>query len=245
MASSLIKNMQISCNRCSLDTICLPRGLSEKEINRISDVIKQIKSVQRGSYLYRQGNEFKGVLAIKSGTAKLIREDQQGDEHILNILLPGELLGFDGFYDDKHSCSAVALETVSFCELPADELETLCLKIPGLMRELFRHTGEKLYEEQNHNVLNKRSAEERLATFLISLSDRLKRRGFSPSEFNLSLTRQEIGNHLNLALETVSRLLQRFDNRGMISVNKKNIQIHDLQGLKNIQKTENMTTEIK
>ena len=236
MASNLVKNMQISCNHCSLDSICLPRGLSAKEINRISDVIKQTISLQRGAFLYRQGSDFKGVLAIKSGTAKLIREDQQGDEHILNILLPGELLGFDGFYEDKHSCSAVALETVSYCELPADGLETLCLKVPGLMRELFRHTGEKLDEELSHNVLNKRPAEERLAFFLISLSDRLKRRGFSPSEFNLSLTRQEIGNHLNLALETVSRLLQKFDNSGMISVNKKNIQIHDLQGLKSLLK---------
>ncbi len=234
MTDRLFKNIQVSCNNCSLDTICLPRGLSVQEVEKISQVVKRKKTLQRGQFIYREGTGFKGVLALKSGTAKLIRDDHHGNEHILNILLPGELFGFDGLYDEKHSCSVVALETLSFCELPAEELESLCLKTPGLMRELFRHTGEKLNSESNRIVLNKRPAEERLAAFLISLSVRLKNRGFSPSEFTLSLTRQEMGNHLGLALETVSRLLKQFQLSGLITVRNRHIQIIDFSGLEKL-----------
>lgn len=234
MSNRLLKNIQVSCNNCSLDTICLPRGLSVQEVEKISQVVKRKKTLQRGQFIYHEGSSFKGVLALKSGTAKLIRDDHHGNEHILNILLPGELFGFDGLYDDKHSCSVVALETLSFCELPAEKLESLCLKTPGLLRELFRHTSEKLNRETNQMVLNKRPAEERLAAFLLSLSVRLKKRGFSPSEFTLSLTRQEIGNHLGLALETVSRLLKQFQINGLITVKNRHIQIIDFGGLEKL-----------
>lgn len=230
--SKLIDDVQVSCMNCSLDTICLPRGLSEHEVNCLSEAVKRKKTLQRGEYLYREGSQFKGILAIKSGTAKLVKDDPHGNEHIINILLPGELLGFDGLHDHRHSCSAVALETLSFCELPADKLETLCRQVSGLMRELFRHTGEKLNEDCNKLVLHKRPAEERLASFLISLSERFRRRGFSPSEFTLTLTRQEIGNHLGLALETVSRLLTQFQNAGLITVHNRHIQINDMNGLR-------------
>jgi CRP/FNR family transcriptional regulator len=230
--SKLINDIQVSCNNCSLDAICLPRGLSEREVASLSEVVKRKKTLQRGEYIYREGSSFKGILAIKSGTAKLIKDDPHGNEHIINILLPGELLGFDGLHDNRHSCSAVALETMSFCELPGDKLEGLCRQVPSLMRELFRHTGEKLNEDRNQLVLHKRPAEERLASFLISLSERFKRRGFSASEFTLTLTRQEIGNHLGLALETVSRLLTQFQNAGLITVNNKHIHINNLNGLR-------------
>jgi len=208
--------------------------LSQKEIDDISKVIKRKKVLQRGQYIYREGDAFKGILAIKSGTAKLVADDAQGNEHIINILLPGELLGFDGLHNDQHTCSSIALETMSYCELPFNNLDVIGQLVPGLMRELFRHAGEKLNDDCNKIVLNKRPAEERLAAFLIDLSGRYKRRGFSANEFTLSLTRQEIGNYLGLALETVSRLLQQFQNAELITVNNKFIQITNREGLEKI-----------
>jgi CRP/FNR family transcriptional regulator len=225
---------QVSCSNCSLDNICLPRGLSQKEIDNISKVVKARKTLQRGDFLYREGDNFKGILAIKSGSAKLIANDNHGNEHILNILLPGELLGFDGLSSEKHGCAAIALETMTFCILPADSMEALFQNLPSLTRELFKHSGEKMLEDKNQLVISKRPAEERLAYFLISLSERLKRRGFSSSEFKLSLTRQEIGNHLGLALETVSRLLKKFQDEGLIVVQNRFIQIKNLSSLKNL-----------
>lgn len=228
------KLKQVSCNNCALDNICLPRGLSESEINSISEVVKPKKALQRGEFIYHEGDDFKGILAIKSGSAKLVACDQDGNEHIINILLPGELLGFDGLADTKHNCAAIALETTSFCVLPAESMEQLFVNVPSLTRELFRHTGEKITEDKNQLILSKRPAEERLAYFLISLSERLKNRGFSASEFKLSMTRQEIGNHLGLALETVSRLLKKFQDDNLIEVHNRFITIIDQNALKNL-----------
>lgn len=225
---------QVSCSNCSLDNICLPRGLTQTEINNISQVVKARKTLQRGDFIYREGDHFKGLLAIKSGSAKLIANDNHGNEHILNILLPGELLGFDGLSNEKHGCAAIALETMTFCILPANSMDQLFQNVPSLTRELFRHSGEKMLEDKNQLVLSKRPAEERLAYFLINLSERLKRRGFSSSEFKLSLTRQEIGNHLGLALETVSRLLKKFQDDELIVVQNRFIQIENLNSLKKL-----------
>lgn len=225
---------QVSCNNCGLDNICLPRGLTEQEVESISQIVKAKKTLQRGEFIYHEGDNFRGIIAIKSGSAKLVSCDQHGNEHVLNILLPGELLGFDGLSDDKHSSAAIALETTSFCLLPADSLDDLFNHIPSLTRELFRHSGEKMVEDKNQLMLSKRPAEERLAYFLISLSDRLKRRGFSASEFKLSLSRQEIGNHLGLALETVSRLLKKFQDDGIILVQNRFITITDIQALRHL-----------
>lgn len=232
--SKLHRDMQISCKNCSLDEICIPRGLSEEEIKHLSGVVQQKKILQRGDYIYRQGDDFKGILAIQSGSAKLITDDESGKEHILNILLPGELLGFDGL-SNKHSCSAIALNTVSYCELPSNQIDAICHKVPALIRELFRHNSESLNCSQERVVINKRAGEIRLAIFLNDLSDRLKKRGFSATEFILPLTREEIGNHLGLALETVSRLLKQFQNQQVIEVKQKHIKILDLEALKQIQ----------
>jgi CRP/FNR family transcriptional regulator len=225
---------KVICGNCSLDNICIPRGLKATEIDNISQVVKAKKTLQRGDFLYRQGDSFRGILAIKSGSAKLVASDLHGNEHILSILLPGELLGFDGLSDGSHQCSAIALETCSFCLLPADSIDEMFLRIPGLARELFRHTGDKVNNDNQQRVLNKRPAEERLAFFLIDLSNRLHHRGFSAHAFRLSMTRQEIGNHLGLALETVSRLLKKFQQQQLIIIKNKSVTLLDIEGLKTI-----------
>ena len=226
--------LQVDCSNCSLESICLPRGLSRREVEQLTQAVRRGNTLQKGDPLYRKGDPFQGFLAIKSGTAKIVTTDAESKEHIVDILLPGELLGFDALATDIHNCSAVALETVSFCELPANAFERLCLKVPTLFRELFRHAGKKFDDDVRLIILNKRPAEERLAAFLISLSERLQRRGFSPLSFRLSLNRQEIGSYLDLALATVSRLLRQFQDDGLLIVNHKSIQILDIEGLRKI-----------
>lgn len=237
----LVKNFQVSCTNCNLDTICLPRGLSQQEVENLSIVIKNSAVLQKGEYIYRQGDALRGIIAIKSGTAKLVSCDNQGNEHIINVLLPGELVGFDGLNKNTHTCSVVALEVMAFCELPFEELDDLCQKVPAITRELFRHSSETINETQNLLVSSKKSAEEKLALFLINLSDRLKKRGFSCSQFNIPLSRQEMGNHLGLTLETVSRILQQIQNSGLIKVQRKNIEIIDLKALRNLSSAINIS----
>ncbi len=229
-----IKDFQVSCKNCNLDSICLPRGLSQREIDDLSFAVNNNSVIQKGEYIYRQKDVFKGIIAIKSGAAKLVTTDHKGNEHILNILLPGELIGFDGLGENIHSCSAIALDIMGYCELPADKVDALCQKVPSIARELLKHSCESLNDGQSQIVASKRSAEEKLAIFLMSLSDRLKKRGFSSAEFNIPLTRQEIGNHLGLTLETVSRTLQQFQNNDLIKVQRKYIEIKDLNGLRGI-----------
>jgi CRP/FNR family transcriptional regulator len=223
-----IKNkLQVTCQNCSLSQLCIPRGLNQKDVERIGDIIGRKKSLRKGDYLYRQGDKFRGILAIKSGTAKMVTSDLHGDEFLTGYLLPGELLGFDALADDRHHYSAVALEPLEYCEMPADELDSLCREVPNLLRELFRHAGQILNSESDRFVMSQRTAEERVVNFLLDLSDRLTRRGFSGIEIKLSLTRQEIGNHLGLALETVSRVLKNLEDMKLVTVQAKLIRLVD------------------
>jgi CRP/FNR family transcriptional regulator len=224
--------LQVTCQNCSLSELCIPRGLSYKDVERVGDIVGRKKLLRKGDYLYRQGDKFRGILAIKSGTAKLVTTDLRGDEYLTGYLLPGELLGFDALADDRHHYSAMALETLEYCEMPGEDLDRLCREVPNLLRELFRHAGKTLNTETDRFVLSRRTAEERVASFLLDLSDRLSRRGFSGADIKLSLTRQEIGNYLGLALETVSRALKSLEESGLVTVHAKLIRILDKDGLR-------------
>lgn len=232
-SSSEIKTkLQVTCKNCCLSELCIPRGLSHRDIERISDIVNRRKVLSKGDYLYRQGEPFRGILAIKTGTVKLVSLSPDGEEFITGYLLPGELLGFDGLADERHAYSAVALQTLSICEMPAHELDGLCLEVPNLLRELFRHAGRSLATETGRHMLRSRPSEERVAAFLVDLSDRLNQRGFSGLEVRLGLSREEIGNYLGLALGTVSRTLNKLETLGLIEVNNKLIRISDKDRLR-------------
>ncbi len=232
--SQVVKKLRVDGENCSLGGICIPRGLDAAELERVSHIIHKKKTFHRGEYLYRAGDDFESLLALKAGTIKIISSDNRGNDHIIGLFLPGEILGFGGFATGKHEYSAVVQETASVCEIPANGLEALCREVPNLQHQLFELMSCKLNQERCKLVMSKRPAEERMASFLVDLSERYQRRGFSAVEFNLSLTRQEIGNHLGLALETVSRLLSHLQETGYIEVNRKQVVIKNLKGLREI-----------
>lgn len=240
MNKNFQEKYQVSCENCNLDSICIPRGLSSDEIKNLSLAVRKKNVFNKGEFIYRQGDKFTGIFAIQSGSAKLINYDLSGNEHILNILLPGELMGFDGF-NDHYQCSVIALDTLSVCELPAERIDEICQKVPTLVKELFRHSSEKINISQEHLIVSRLPADQRMAFFLSDLSIRLKNRGFSPYEFNLPLSREDIGNHLGLAIETVSRMLRLLQNKKLITVHQKNIKIVDLNGLKKQYSIQNST----
>lgn len=228
------KKFQVSCKNCNLDAICLPRGLSKGEIDALAIEVKNNIVLQKGHHLFRQGDPFNGIVAIKSGMAKLVTLDTHGNEHILNVLLPGELIGFDGLHSNQYSCSAIALEVVSYCQLQLNQFESFCSHNPRIAGELFKHSSAAINDSHSAIISSKNSAEKKLALFLLNLSGRLKARGFSSLEFHIPLTRQEIGNHLGLTLETVSRMFKQFQNDGLIYVQRKLVKINDLDGLKTL-----------
>lgn len=230
--SPALKTLKASCSRCSLKEICLPRGLSNDDINKIETVIKSTRTLNKGEYLFQSGAASNTLYAVRSGSMKTLATNDNGDEQITGFHLPGELLGLDGLEQDRHICSAIALEQSSICILPFDKIDMLCQKLPSLRSELYKFIGRLVTDQQALLLLlgNKR-AEEKLANFLLSLSKRHALRGFSPLTFVLKMTRNDIGNYLGLTVETISRLFTRFQQQGLITVARREITLIKLEAL--------------
>nr|VFJ94137.1 MAG: CRP/FNR family transcriptional regulator, anaerobic regulatory protein [Candidatus Kentron sp. LFY] len=226
---------QISCRNCCMANVCLPLGLSSAELDQLIKIIARHSPISRGEYLFEAGDKHKSLYAVRSGSIKVYIPTESGEEQVHRFILPGELLGFDAIEGEKHTCAAVALETTSVCELPYRHLEKLCHSFQGLDHEIHRLFGKEIANEYDLlQLLAKKSADVRLATFLLDLSDRLKKRGFSEREFNLSMSRHDISNYLGLAVETVSRLFARFQNEGLLMVKRRNIQLTNMEKLREL-----------
>jgi len=168
---------------------------------------------------------------MRSGSAKLLSTDRNGNEIIVDFILPGELLGFDGLSSQTHQCTAIALETVNYCHLPAHEIEGLTFNSPGLNQVLLQRSCAQFDSQVQKIILSRRSAEERVASFILHVSERLKIRGYSELEFRLSMSREEIGNYLGIAHETVSRIIHYFQDQQLIEVKSKHLKIKNKKRL--------------
>ncbi len=228
-----IEHFKISCKQCNLRELCFPHGMKDEELSNLEAVVDQPKPIHKNDFLYHDGDETRALYAVRSGCIKTMTESANGDEQIVGFHLAGELLGLDGFGEGVHTCNAVALETSSICELPLSQLESLCHEIPGLQKQMRRIMGKEVTADHRMLLLlGKMSSEERLASFLLSLSGRMEERHWKGNEFNLSMPRQDIANYLGMAVETVSRLFASFQNEKIISVERRHITILDMHRLK-------------
>lgn len=226
------KSLKASCQNCSLVELCLPRGLNNSDLNSLDEVIQQRRLVHKGENIFRQGEKSGCVFAVRSGSVKTFTTAKNGEEQVLGFHLPGELLGLDGLDNEIHSCSGLALDTTTICELPVNDLNVLCVKIPGLQQQLLSLISNEITKDHTMlMLLARRNAEQKLATFLINLSGRFKARGYSADEFDLTMSRYDIGNYLGLADETVSRLISKFKDNNIINAARKNIFIIDHEKL--------------
>lgn len=227
-----LEDIRSHCQKCSLYQLCLPVGLADGDIDRLDAIIKRRRPVEKGEHLYRLGDPFQSLYALRSGSLKSFTTDQHGEEQVIGFHLPGELLGLDAISSDTHTSSTQALETTSVCEIPFNRLEELSRKIPGLQHHLFSLMSQELKEEHCHlAVLAHTPVEGRLANFLFQLSERFRQRGYSATDFNLSMSRNDIANMLGMAVETISRLLGQFQEQGLLRVERKHVQILDLARL--------------
>lgn len=228
-----IPRLKTACSNCSLRELCLPIGLSDEEMDKLDSLVFLRRPVKRGDYLFRVGEPFDSLYAARAGffKTKLLLED--GREQVTGFHMAGELMGMDGIGTERHTCDAVALEDSEVCVIPFDRLEGLSREVEALQHHFHKVMSREIVRE--HGVmmlLGSMRAEERLAAFLLNLSQRLQTRGYSPTEFNLRMTREEIGSYLGLKLETVSRVFSRFQEEGLISVQQKNIRIVSTTGLR-------------
>ncbi len=230
-----VHSVKVSCGSCSLSELCLPRGLNDEELERLDNAVQHKQKLERGDHLFRAGEPLRAVYAVRSGSLKTTLSTSDGAEQVTGFHLAGELVGLDGFGSGEHGCNAQALESATVCELPYQDFEELCGQLSGLRRQVMHLVGKEI--TQDHRMLlalGKMAAEERLATFLLSLSQRYRERGFSATEFNLSMPRHDLANYLGLAVETVSRLFSRLQDEGLVEVQRRSIHIRDLDGLRRL-----------
>lgn len=222
----------IRCGNCSVAKLCLPGGLSESEIDKMEEVAEQKRLLHTKDYLFRAGDHFTGLYAVRSGSFKSVVVAANGDSQVTGFTFPGEILGLDAYKGKTHTSYAEALETSTVCMLPFDKLESLAQKIPVLQRHMYSIFSEEIQQENEILLLlGKRSADMRMAAFLINLSSRYSQRGYSASRFHLSMPRSDIANYLGITLETVSRLLTRLQKNGVIRVSQREVEITDMLAL--------------
>lgn len=224
--------LKIACSNCNLRELCLPVGLSEREMLLLEEISHLKRGYARGDYLYRSGDSFQSLYAIHSGSFKTQVLHEDGREQVTGFQMVGEIIGLDAISTDRHTCDAVALEDGEVCELPFDKLEALSRDIPSLQRHLHKIMSREIVRDQGIMLLlGSMRAEERLAAFLLNLSQRFAARGLSPTRFQLRMSRQEIGSYLGLKLETVSRTFSHFQDAGLIAVKVRSVEILDLPRL--------------
>ncbi|MCC6923508.1 MAG: fumarate/nitrate reduction transcriptional regulator Fnr [Nitrosomonas sp.] len=228
-----VAHIRSSCATCSLRELCLPVGLNEEEVETLGEVIVNKKKIQRGGYLHRTGTKFQALYAVKSGFLKTCVLEEDGRQQVTGFHMAGELLGLDAISTDMHTCDAVALEDSEVCEIPFSKLEDISRTIPSLMHHFHKIMSREIVRDHGLMLLlGSMKAEERLASFLLNMSRRFAIRGYSETDFNLRMTREEIGSYLGLKLETVSRAFSKLQEDAIIAVNNKHVKILNLERLK-------------
>ena len=238
--------VKVLCSDCRLRHLCLPQGLVDRELKMLEEIVKQPRPMQRAQRLYLPGDNFHYLFIVRSGSLKTYTTTSSGQQQIIGFHLPGELVGLDGVSDGNYFCTAEAMEMTSVCELPFTKLEHIMGKIRVLQHQVHKLMSKEILTDQQLLLqLGKMNAEQRVAAFLLNISDRLKQRGFSASEFHLPMTRSDIGNYLGLAVETVSRQFSHFQELGVIKVSRKHVIINKSQFLKSITNLEGKYEEEK
>ncbi|HEV8646647.1 MAG TPA: helix-turn-helix domain-containing protein [Burkholderiales bacterium] len=223
---------KVTCSSCNVREMCLPSGLCHADLQRVEKIVYLRRRIKRGETLFNAGEPFNSVYSIRAGFFKTCVIDDDGREQVMGFFMGGELLGLDGVGSGRYNGTAIALEDSEVCVMPFALIEDVASHVRALQRNLHSVLAREIVRD--HGVmmlLGSMCAEERLAAFLLNLSQRFTARGYSPSEFVLRMTREEIGSYLGLKLETVSRVFSRFQDAGLVVVQQKHIRITDIPGL--------------
>jgi CRP/FNR family transcriptional regulator len=222
----------VACTQCGVYQLCLPLGLHQADMTLLESVVKRKDIYKRGQLLFKPGDRFDYIYAIRSGSVKTYVCTPDGRVQITGFHIAGELLGLSALASGRYSSEARALETTSVCRVDAERLDGLAQQIPSLQYQMLKiMSGQIRQDEELMLMLGKRSAEERLAEYLIGLSRRFAARNYSATQFHLSMSRGDIGNYLGIAEETVCRILSRFQEAGIIATNRRDVRLIDLPQL--------------
>lgn len=220
------------CSTCAFGEVCLPGGFDKAALQDLHCLVEHVGPFHAGDQIFHTGEKFESIFAVRAGMVKTSVVDEEGREQILGFHLPGEMVGLNAIHPARYPCDAIALDTVYLCRFSFPALATLATRMPGVQQQLFRllsaDIGKAALLAGDHN------ANERMAAFLILLADRFAARGFSATRFRLSMPRGDIANHLRLAPETVSRILRRFQDQGLIRVDERDIELLQAEQLRQL-----------
>jgi CRP/FNR family transcriptional regulator len=219
----------LRCTHCVTRQNCLPHDLNLEEVVSLDEMVYTRQRVWHHQYLYRAGDQFTSLYAVRSGFFKTYLLNDDGHEHVTGFHMAGDIIGLDGIETNRHGLHAMALEDSEVCVIHYARLADIACKAPALQRQFHKIMSREIAKTHGlMAMLGSRTAEARIATFLLDISQRLIARGYAAGEFNLRMTREEIGSYLGLTLETVSRTFSRFQSQGLITVWQKHMQIHEL-----------------
>ncbi|WP_211949536.1 helix-turn-helix domain-containing protein [Cupriavidus yeoncheonensis] len=223
------------CSACTFANFCLPGGMTRRDSERMDSVVLGRVSLHKGESLYQPGDPVNAIYAIRVGTLKTQVATQDGRVQIVGFHLPGELIGLESLVSTRQMSQAIALEDARLCRVNLPALRTLAGNLPSLHNNLLRLLATEVqHDHAMLAILGVLNAEERLVSFLLDLSCRLSARGFASNEFQLRMTREEIGSYLGLKLETISRLFSRLSDAGLITIRHRHVKLIDMTGLHEI-----------
>ncbi|QNP40410.1 fumarate/nitrate reduction transcriptional regulator Fnr [Lysobacter solisilvae (ex Woo and Kim 2020)] len=221
-----LATLRSGCSHCSLQQLCLPAGISPDELQRLDEIVRRRRPIERGERLYRAGDPLAAVFVARDGAFKTVSISEEGEEQVIGFHLPGELIGLDALGAGSHRCEAIALTEANVCEVPFEQLAVVAAQLPSLQQQLLRVIGQSVGRDQDHlGILVRRQAGERIALFLHGLSERYRNIGQPATQFKLPMSREDIARYLGLALETVSRGFTRLQEDGVIDVVGRRIDI--------------------
>jgi CRP/FNR family transcriptional regulator len=235
----IVQSIKLACSNCNLRELCMPLALNEEELQKLDNLVTTRHKIVRGDTLYRNGEKFSALYAIRTGFFKTSVAAEDGRDQVTGFQMAGEVIGLDGIVSDYHTCDAVALEDAEVCVMNFDRLEDLSREINALQRHVHKIMSREIVRENGVMLLlGSMRADERLAAFLLNLVQRLHARGFSQSELVLRMTREEIGSYLGLKLETISRTFSKFVEEGIVEVKQRHVRIMNPDALKLIVNTQ-------
>lgn len=230
-----IHDLKIACSSCNMRELCMPVGLPNPMLEKLDSLVYVRKKIKSGTPLYHAGERFNALYAVKTGFIRTETLNNDGRLQVTGFYMMGEIFGFDGIATDTHVCSAVALEDSVVCVIPLDRVEHISQEFEQLRHHFYKLMSREIVRD--HTVmmlLGSMQGEERLAAFLLNLSQRLSDRGYSPYDLVLRMKREEIGSYLGMKVETVSRVFSKFQDQGLLEVKQKNIRILDVPGLQQL-----------
>jgi CRP/FNR family transcriptional regulator len=220
------------CSTCAFSAACMEHGFDKSRLNELHVLVAHVGPYAEGEHIFREGDAFEAIAAVRAGTVKTYVTDSEGREQVQGFFLPGEVIGLNAISSSKYPCNAVALDSVMLCRFSFPGIAALATKLPGLQQHLFRLLSQDIGKAAL--LAGNYTADERLAAFLVSLSRRYAARGFSPKRFRLTMTRTDIANYLRLASESVSRGFRRLQDLGLVGVDRREIELLDLPKLESM-----------